>query len=184
MISTINLIVYIIFIWTLFVSIGLICHFKFHLNPILTLIITFYGLFWGSMSCWEIIVTPIFNEYATITENNLKSLGYYGAEGICILLFAMLSYLIYLKKRPFLEFIFIFLFLEGYQLLTGILGDFGYFLIRGLNEFNPIDAYWIAWKGNFPISYLKQFFYAIYFIFFSYLCKFGIKYKRLHSKSI
>ena len=155
-----------------------------HFDLITIIILMFFSIYFCCLGFWEIYTTSntvfiVELGYIPPIPSQYYILGFYGIEGFSLYGLCFIFYLYHLKKSlkivskiKILIFIFI---LMGIQLESGLIGDFMFFLIKGLEFFNSNYAYWLGWQNNFPIAYLSQFLSGLWFfliaIFLNYISK-------------
>jgi hypothetical protein len=153
---------YLLLIFTLFCGTGyLLIRLKVDLWFVFTYVVL--SLINASVPLWEYYSTtaaaPTIPRHAVLMD---ASLGYlnalWGITFVMIDATFILAYAVYqwkvAKDLYWRSIIYLAIMVVGIHWFMGIwFADFGYFILAGLEYFNPIDAFWMPWFGPLPVLY-------------------------------
>lgn len=141
-------------------------------DKILVISLSFFSLFFSCLGFWEIMTTSMaiqlhIADIDLIIDGKYFEIGFYGISCLSLYLMSSCFYLYHLTiTNTFtrLKMVGFFLFLLGIQLLSGLFGDFLFFILYGLQYFTPDFAHWLNWSNGVPMGYINQFSWGLWFI--------------------
>lgn len=153
----INYILYVILIIALFGSLGVLL-WKLRVDRFFTGSFVLLSLVYSSVALFEATITGIYEASDRVLYSAgmwLFHFGFINLSFICLYFWHIYSTKQFVLKK--LMFFTAMVFGVNYFIGTWF-SDFGYFLIKGVHLFNPVDAYWLEpflW-GFFPLPYLQS----------------------------
>lgn len=162
----------------------LVIHFSLYfllrkrIGNVLTGILILTHLFYSCVAFWELYTTTLYliipegsNFLFPINARIGIQVGFFTLNSLPLYLLGVLFYRYYLiQNHQYTKIRLVGVLLLMLSMQFSIVGDFGYFILRGLEYFTPSFATWLLWVGPIAFTYVFQLFWCFNFLITGYLC--------------